>query len=434
MQLEKHNKTPNLKALLTTATCALLGSATNSASAQDNWELDTALMYYGESDRVTAIEAIIAGQKTYDNDEVLSLKLTLDSLTGASANGAVAQPQAQTFTRPSGNGSYTENAGKTPLDDTFKDTRLQLTGQWTQPLTYAEFEDYTLSIGGNVSKEYDYLSVSINGNLARDLNNKNTTLSAGLAYSFDKIEPEGGIPKPLATMVIGDNDSETFEQAFEQTRIRADDDKKTLDLLLGLTQVINRRMIVQLNYSYSSVDGYTTDPFKVISVVDSEGYTQRYLYENRPNERVKHAFFGQAKYHFESTILDASYRFMTDDWEIDSHTIDLRYYIPLSRGHYIEPHVRYYTQSAAEFYQPFLIQGQVTPTYVSADYRIGDMNAYTLGIKYGMPLNSGDRLAFRVEYYKQSPKSNGTNAIGVLNDVELYEEINAVIAQITYSF
>lgn len=422
----------DLKGLLTTATCALLGTGSVNAeqTSDDEWKIDTAIMYYDESDRVTAVEGIFAGQKTFGNDEVLNLKLTLDSLTGASANGAVAQPFIQTFTRPSGNGTYDIDPEETPLDDTFKDTRLQLTGQWTQPI----IEQYTWSVGGNVSKEYDYLSLAINSNLARDFNKKNTTISAGFSFAYDEIEPEGGIPKPLAEMVIGDTDSPKFENNFDDTRIGSDDDKTTIDLLIGVTQVINRRMITQFNYSYSNVDGYLTDPFKVISVVNEQGYAQSYLYENRPDSRTKHAFYGQAKYHFDAVIVDASYRFMTDDWEIDSHTIDSRFTIPLSSGHFIEPHVRFYTQSAAEFYDPFLVEGEALPKYASADYRIGEMDAYTIGLKYGMPLSNGESLSFRLEYYNQSPESDGTKAIGILKDLELYEEVDAIIAQITYSF
>jgi len=48
----------------------------------------------------------------------------LDTLTGASATGAVAQPNAQTFSRPSGDGQYTTSPNELPLDDTFRDTRV----------------------------------------------------------------------------------------------------------------------------------------------------------------------------------------------------------------------------------------------------------------------------------------------------------------------
>ena len=425
------NKT-NIKALLLTATSTLLGAANAQATETkaDEWQFDTALMYYGETDRVTAVEAIIAGSKQFGNDELLSLKLTVDTLTGASANGAVAQNTPQTFTRPSGNGQYQIKAGDTPLDDTFKDTRVQLTGQWTQPLT----ELYTWSVGGNFSKEYDYLSASINSNIARDFNKKNTTVSAGVSLAFDQIKPEGGIPNAFNAMTIGDVDSASFESAFDATRKEGSDNKSTVDLLLGLTQVINRNMLVQLNYSYSASSGYMTDPFKVLSVVNPQGMSQEYLYENRPDSRKKHAFFGQVKYHFDTSILDTSYRYMTDDWEIDSHTVDTKYVIPLSNGHTIEPHFRFYTQTAAEFYKPFLLEGQTLPEFASADYRIGEMDAMTFGIKYGIPLAGGEHLSFRLEYYRQTPKSDGTQAVGQLNDLELYSKVDAIIAQISYSF
>ncbi|NQY65485.1 MAG: DUF3570 domain-containing protein [Alteromonadaceae bacterium] len=127
-------KSSSIKAALTIATTALLGAA-NTAAAQDedSWDFDTAFLYYSEADRVTAAETIFNANKTFENDEVLNLKLTIDALTGASANGAVAQPNVQTFTRPSGKGQFDVKAGDTPLDDTFKDTRVQFNGQWTQP-------------------------------------------------------------------------------------------------------------------------------------------------------------------------------------------------------------------------------------------------------------------------------------------------------------
>jgi hypothetical protein len=427
MQLTK-NKT-NLKVMLTSASCALLGHS-SPVSAEENWQFDTAIMQYAEVDRVMATEAIIAGKKTFENDEILSLKLTIDALTGASPNGAVAQSTPQTFTRPSGNGQYKIEASDTPLDDTFKDTRVQLTAQWTQPL----LQDYTVSIGGNFSKEYDYLSASINSNIAKDFNQKNTTFSAGISYAYDVIEPEGGIAKPLTELVINEFGQPHFDEAFNQTRTGTDEQKSTADLLFGVTQVINRQMIVQLNYSYSTSSGYLTDPFKIISLVNSNGEAQSYLYENRPDERTKHAFFGQTKYHVDNGVLNASYRFMTDDWAIDSHTFDFKYFMPFDNGHYIEPHIRLYTQSAAEFYQPFLQQDGKLPNFVSADYRIGELDTYTLGLKYGVPLNNGNKLAFRFEYYHQTPKSNGTEAIGILKGVEMYEEVDAIIAQVTYSF
>lgn len=448
------NKTEktNIKAALTLATAALLGTsnlaqantASTTSAEESTWEFDSAFLFYSEVDRVSAGEAIFNAKKTFANDGILNLKLTVDALTGASANGAVAQPNVQTFTRPSGNGQYTIAAGDTPLDDTFHDTRVQFNGQWTQPIA----PNYTASGGVHISKEYDYLSLGINGNLAFDFDRKNSTFSAGFSYFIDTFNPEGGLPKALSSMLIGDNGSSNsdddddtspiWDENFAKTRMGSEDDKTTTDILLGFTQVINRRMITQFNYSYSMVDGYLTDPFKVISVVNSGGVTQDNIYESRPDSRIKQSIFAQSLYHFDSAVLDVSYRYMWDDWEITSHTIDTRFRIPLGDAFgtesYLQPHFRFYQQNAAEFYQPFLIDGATLPTYASADYRIGEMSTFTVGLKYGLLVNNGHDLSFRLEYYRQAPTDGSFDAPGVLNEVDLYPTIDAIIAQVTYSF
>jgi hypothetical protein len=429
-----HNK--NLKAALTLATTALFTSAQAGAaplpsdtSSEDAWSFDSAFLYYSEADRVSAAEAIFNAKKTYSDDSILNLKLTIDALTGASANGAVAQPNVQTFTRPSGKGDYDIKAGDTPLDDTFHDTRVQFNAQWTQALA----QNYTGSVGAHISKEYDYLSLGVNGNIAYDFNKKNSTISFGLSHFQDTFTPEGGIPKSFASMPVAYHDNED-KSGHEATRIGSDDDKTTSDVMVGFTQVINRNMVTQFNYSYSLVDGYLTDPFKILSLVNNSGIAQDYLYENRPDERTKQSVFAQTKYHFDEVILDVSYRYMWDDWEIDSHTVDTRFYIPLGDGSYLEPHLRFYQQTAAEFYQPFLMQGETLPEFASADYRIGEMTAYTIGLKYGMKLDGGNDLSFRLEYYSQRPESKGHSEPGALASLELYEGVDAIIAQVSYSF
>lgn len=429
----------NLKAALSIATSALLGNgvvASGAAQAQevDEWQIDSAFLLYSEVDRVSAGEVIIAGTKNFANDEILNLKFTIDALTGASANGAVAQPNAQTFTRPSGNGQYVTPAGETPLDDTFKDTRVQLNGQWTQPLS----ENITGSAGGHLSKEYDYLSLGVNGNLAFDFNKKNSTISMGLGYFYDTFTPEGGIPKPFSSMLVGDASAPGWDTEFAKTRLGDSEDKTTTDILVGFTQVINRRMITAFNYSYSMVDGYLTDPFKVVSVLNSTGIAQDYIYENRPDSREKQSTFAQTKYHFDdsllNTVADISYRYMWDDWGISSHTIDSRFNIPIGRASYVEPHIRFYQQGAADFYQPYIIEEQLSSGFVSADYRIGEMSAVTVGAKYGMALNGGNALSFRLEYYRQMPTNAGFTEPDAIQGQDVYPVVEAIIAQVSYSF
>lgn len=94
------------------------------------WETEVAILGYSEVDRVTTIEPVISTSKTFDDNSVVSFRLVVDALTGASPNGAAPSDQIQTFTRPSGSGSYQASAGETPLDDTFHDTRVSLSGSY----------------------------------------------------------------------------------------------------------------------------------------------------------------------------------------------------------------------------------------------------------------------------------------------------------------
>jgi hypothetical protein len=429
----KMRKTANVHAALAAATCALLGTSAVVQADEGVWEMDAALLYYGETARVTAVEGVFSAKKDFGDEHVFSTKITADSLTGASASGAVAQPNAQTYTRPSGKGQYVVAAGEVPLDDTFHDTRVQLEAQWTQPL----WNDMRGSTGVHLSKEYDYLSIAVNGSLAKDFNQKNTTVSAGLSLAYDTIDPEGGRPVAFSEMVIDQGqfaNEEVYKAAFYATRQTDTDDKSTVDLMLGVTQIINRRMLMQFNYGLSMSDGYHTDPFKVLSVVNDQGLTQSLVHEDRPSERTRHNFYWQTKYALDSGVADISYRYATDDWDINSHTIDSRFRFNLSDNTYIQPHFRYYQQSAAEFYQPFLIEGTTLPTFASADYRLGEMTTYTIGLKYGMTMPSGNEWAFRVEYYQQDPKNAGFDAPGALQQLDLYPSVNAVIAQVSYSF
>ncbi len=80
-----------------------------------------------------------------------------------------------------------------------------------------------------------------------------------MALGNDTINAVGGTPVPLAPMLgLGDTSN----------KVAGDQSKDVLDFLVGVTQVINRSTLVQLNYSLSQSDGDLTDPYKIISVVD----------------------------------------------------------------------------------------------------------------------------------------------------------------------
>ncbi len=320
MQLK--NK-PGLRSSLTAATCSLLGSAPLApVSAQEAlpWEFDTALLFYGEQDgrvKDASLNALI--RREFSDEHFLNLRVAVDSLTGASPSGALRANVPQTFTTPSGGDDYVIPAGALPLDSSFLDTRAAFGANWQQPLS----DTSTIDLGVNLSNEYDYLSFGISANYAKDFNKNNTTLSVGLAFASDDIDPVGGSPIPFEFMR---GEEVTSNKRGSQT-------KDTTDILLGISQVLSRRMVVQLNYSLSDASGYLNDPYKIVSVIDPDSGLPAagpdglfaYLFENRPDSRQKQSLYGKLKYRFDVGTLDFSYRYMTDDWDVESHTTDLRY-------------------------------------------------------------------------------------------------------------
>lgn len=445
MQLKKLNTMKKIAPALAAASCSVLGIGdTLAQEANGDWRFDVATLVYAESDsRVSAIEPVFNATKTYVDGETLAIKLVFDTLTGASPNGATPSDTPQIFTRPSGKGKYKAKADESPLDDTFKDARGALSGNWTAPIN----RDWEYSVGAYGSKEYDYLSLGLNGGLKHYLNQKNTALNVGLSFSADAMEPEGGNPHGLARMATPG--TATFDTDYDSSRADSSDNKTIIDAMLGLTQVINTHTIMQFNYGLSLSDGYLNDPFKVLSVIDDTpginyggnaqdaGGASIYLYEARPDSRMKHTFYWQTKHALENgDVMDGAYRFMVDDWGITSHTFDFRYRWQLGDA-YLEPHLRYYMQSEADFYTPYLTTteyntGSPKLNEASSDERLSDMSAYTVGLKYGYTFSDNQEFNIRAEYYMQ--RHSGDNGFGKLTKQDLYPDSNAIIFQVGYSF
>ena len=225
-------------------------------------------------------------------------------------------------------------------------------------------------------------------------------------------------------------------------------DKDVVDVVLGVTQVISKNLIVQANYSFSDSSGYLSDPYKIVSIVDAvtgdvvprtppsgvQGPSHEYLFEGRPDKRTKHSLYGQVKYYMGGKVLDASYRYMTDDWGIDSHTVDLRYRWPMGDSRYIEPHLRFYTQTDADFYQVGIANGSPLPAYASNDYRLGSFDAITVGLKYGWTTRNGNDMSARLEYYQQSGSIPSDKQFGNQIGLVQYPDLNAIIFQFSYRF
>jgi hypothetical protein len=443
----KHNAGP-IRLALAAASASLLSGAVAQAE-ETPWLADSGLLVYSESGgRVQAIEPIVSLKKDMGDEHYLAMKFTFDSLTGATPNGAIPSKQTKTYTGPSGQKSYTTVVGALPLDDSFKDTRSAFNLSWDQPLG----ENNRVTVGGNFSHEYDFTSTGFNAAFARDFNDKNTTLSLGLGVESDTINAVGGIPTAFTSPITSTGNNADDSHTLNSLGVHrpSSDTKKVNDILLGVSQVINRYWLTQLNYSRSTSSGYQNDPYKILSVINSKGDTidnangeSLLLYENRPTDRARQSIYWSNKIHIsDMDIVDLSFRHYWDDWGVTAETLDLRYRIVVGSHAYFEPHLRYYTQTAADFYKPFLVSGSDVINgvsqidYASSDPRLAKLKGTTIGLKWGYELGRNSEFNIRLEQYKQTGDSMPAEAknMPALSGLNLYPGLTATTVMVGYSF
>jgi hypothetical protein len=424
MQLKRPN--PPLRLGLMAASCALLGStaapAQTAADEEQPWQLDTALLYYKENaGRLQTIEPVVSLKKDFGDQRVLAGTFILDTMSGASPNGAIPSRQPQTFASPSSTSLtpragaktrlYTIAPGNLPQDPNFKEQRVAGDLDWSQPIGI----DGDLSFGGHLSTEHDFNSAAVNAAVSHDFNSKNTTLSAGFNEEYDQIHARGGNPVPATDYTL-------FEKEHSQT-------KNVAGALLGVTQVMSRNWLAQLNYSYDRSQGYLTDPYRILSVLDGSGAVTGYRYESRPGSRVRQSLYWRNKVALGPTVLDMSYRRGKDDWNVNSDTVDARLRIEFGGDIYLEPHVRWYRQSMADFYHLYVNQANPLPTYMSADPRLAAFTGTTIGVKFGIKAAHNGEVSLRLEEYQQKP-ADRSSPLAQLQGLDLNPGVKAAIVQV----
>jgi hypothetical protein len=361
------------------AACLLLAGSLR-ASAQTpvpaGWQLEATGLLYGEQERARVIEPTGRLTRLFASGRALSLGLALDAITGASPTGALPTGQVQTTTSASGR-STTSTADAVPTHP-FQDLRGAADVSWVEPLGSL----VSATTSAHYSQEKDYASLGGGLKASVDLFGRLITLTAGGGYNRDRVFPTGGTAVGLAPDTA--------------PRVPGDNPKEVRTGLVGLSRIVSRRWLVGVTGSQSRESGYLTDPYKVVSLVDP--VTQlpvAQVTEKRPSTRTRQDVLGSSVYHFAHDIFYTNYRYYWDDWGVDSHTLDVKLRHDLSDESWVQPHVRLYAQSPAQFFVFGLTHGPPLPAFASADERLGPLRTATFGGTYGFHV-PGNRAEFTV--------------------------------------
>jgi hypothetical protein len=377
-------------------------------------------MQYNESQRITVYEPQIGVRRDFGDERALTILATVDTISGATPLGtlpATKNTTPNTVTSASGTAGN-PIIGRVPTENMY-DTRVALNGSYERPLGPNMNGVY----GGEIARERDFQSFGGNMTVNRDFNQKNTTLSIGLSPEFDRIIPNGGLPLAYSTQLAPDEFDGTAKSKY------------LVGGLFGVTQVISRNTVMQWNYSPTYENGYLNDPYKLLSLVNAGGDPLSAIHEKRPGSRLEHSFYWLTRHTmFGQDVFSLGLRYFTDDWGIRSQTLDFTYRWQYHERRFLEPHVRYYHQSAADFFHVGLLNGQTLPDFASADYRLNSIDAVTFGLSFGWQLENGSELILRVEYYTQSGETKPNTAVGAQRSFDLFPTLDASILQVEYKF
>ena len=222
------------------------------------------------------------------------------------------------------------------------------------------------------SKEPDYLTNTVGATVAHEVFEGLTTVSLGYSQSHADVG---------------------------KARTDFSDHADRYQYKLGLSQVVTKSLLMNLNYEAILENGYLQSPYRSARLL---GLSVPEVY---PRTRDSYAVAIGAVKGFGSSDgqLNASaylrYRYFWDTWDIRAQTVELGYGRRLDERWLVEPRLRHYRQSAASFYADNFTTQMV---FMARDRELSDFSNNALGVRasYRLP-DQGfglSRMALNFDY------------------------------------
>lgn len=339
-------------------------ASTSASEGQD--VLRYKYQYYDEQDGRVDVQSHYLDYKHSFGDWALGLRLAVDSLSGETPTGI--------------------RDGSDPRGWEF--AKIQDDRYVTVITLDKEIDDHTLTFEYARSEENDYLSNAVALKWKSQFNENNTTVSAGVSAAFDKVRAAGFLLN--------------------------DENKDTLELSVGFSQLLSTRTILDVTLGYGHSSGYLADPYRAISQDPFIFPTP----ENRPESQNRWVAKAAARHYFPNhkAALSGSYRFFVNNESLVGHTFELKWIQQVTEQFSVTPYLRYYQQTASEYYTPTLdnakfigdlaVQGEAP--FFSPDYRLSAFDAVTYGMKFTYEASQNLSLDLQLERYEMSGRSAET--------------------------
>lgn len=223
-----------------------------------------------------------------------------------------------------------------------------------------EAKGNTFSVGISSSTEFDYQSFGGNVSYSKKTKNRNGEFTAKFQAYLDQVKMV--LPVELRT---GEGYGTESRNTFAGS--------------LSYTQVVNKNLQLAFLADVISQSGFLSLPFHRVYFDDGSVHQ-----EKLPDSRLKIPLGIRASYFVgDSFIIRGYYRFYTDDWGLNSHTVDLEVPVKLSSVFSLSPFYRYYTQSEINYFKGYRLHTASEEFYTSNfDLSKFDSNFMGMGLKY----------------------------------------------------
>lgn len=358
---------------LSLAASALIVSTLN---AEDYVSLQ--FMQYDENDNKVSVSApSIEVNKDFGTDYTLNLQMVADAVSGASPTY---------YDGDTGASAYSRGATTNPQYDNidFDDNRIAFDTLFT--MRFESRDELTLGLG--YSTESDWYSYNASTDYLHWLGeNKNQSLSFGLSVQLNEI-------------LI--NDCATNSECDASSGASEAETNSLINTEVGFTQIIDKDSYAKVALFYITESGYLSSPYHNV-LIDNGGGNYTIQNEVRPDDRSAYGTsLSYTRSINENLSLLSDYRYYSDDWGINSHTIGFSGFYTYDSLTF-NAGLRYYMQSEADFYSADALPN-TTPygDIASSDERLSDFNSleYEAGVDWR--LDKEWSLNFNAGFYDQS--------------------------------
>ena len=325
------------------------------ALAEDGDRMDAKFESFHDRNDVTALSPVVSIQKSVSDHLSVQAEGQFDAVSGASrqwgTSGSGQNPPPDVVSGASGSSSTVSHV----LDGV---TGASGKGNWEirdggrLGATWSD-QGRVLSGGLYASTENDYRSFSPSVSGSWDLGERNTTVSAGASWFFDRMDPYG------AWGLVGGGSKRV--QSYDA----------------GIAQILTPLLLVGANATFTRTTGYIGHPYNPVSTADSG-----MVAENLPRAKDALALAGQAIQGYRTGgllgSLDAEYRWYSDSWGLGSNTVTLRLNQHVSDATVVRLQARWYEQTGAAFSKATYRGDEL---YRTADIRFFPFDSYLVGAK-----------------------------------------------------